>query len=49
MCTGKPLGDRELDLMKEVAVGRFSHFTDREIDALHRYLQTLAATAGDAS
>lgn len=49
MRTGEPIGDRELDLMKEVAAGRFSHFTDREIDALHRYLQTLAATAGDTN
>jgi hypothetical protein len=36
-----------LDLMERVALGRFSHFTDREVDALHTYLQTLAATAGE--
>lgn len=42
MKTGVPIGDRELDLMKEVATGRFVHFTDGEIEALHGYLRTLA-------
>lgn len=36
---GKALGDRELGLMAEVARGRFSHFTDTEIDALYAYLK----------
>lgn len=45
MRTGEPIGDRELDLMAGVARSRFSHFTDPEIDNLHAYLQTLAATA----
>lgn len=40
--TGKALGGRELELMSPVARGRFSAFTDREIDALHAYLSTLA-------
>ena len=47
MRTGVPLGDRQLDLMASVAVRRFSHFTDREIDALHSYLRTLATTPID--
>jgi len=36
--TGVPLGGRELNLMKSVALDRFSHLTDSEIAALHRYL-----------
>lgn len=36
--TGKPLQERELRLMSDVARKRFSHMTDDEIDALHRYL-----------
>jgi len=39
--TGTPIGDRELDLMAEVAVSRFSNFTDLEIAALHAFLKTL--------
>lgn len=42
MREGIPIGDRELELMKDVAIGRFSHFTDAEIEALHAYLVTLA-------
>jgi cytochrome c553 len=41
MREGVPIGDRELELMAEVAIGRFSHFTDAEIEALHAYLATL--------
>jgi len=41
MRTGVPIGDRELDLMATVAVGRFSYFTDMEITALHTFLKTL--------
>lgn len=38
MRTGRPIDDRDLGLMGEVARGRFVHFTDDEIDALHAYL-----------
>lgn len=46
METGEPIGDRELDLMKEVALGRFSHMTDRAVAALHAYLQARARELG---
>jgi mono/diheme cytochrome c family protein len=46
--TGIASGNRELRLMKEVAVRRFSHLTDEEIDAVHLYLQTLAGQSGGA-
>jgi mono/diheme cytochrome c family protein len=36
--TGEGSGGRQLGLMSEVARGDFSHFTDGEIDAIHRYL-----------
>ncbi len=36
--TGEGSGGRELGLMSEVARSDFSHFTDGEIDAIHRYL-----------
>jgi len=39
MRTGEAIGDREVGLMSEVARGRFSHFTDRELRAVHLYLQ----------
>lgn len=42
MRTGDPIGGREFDLMKDVAVGRFAYFTDDEIADLHAYLGTLA-------
>lgn len=49
MRTGVPLGDRELDLMAEVARKRFSNLTDSEIEALHAYLKARAARdAGEA-
>jgi cytochrome c553 len=44
MRTGEPVGGRELELMKDVALGRFAHFTEPEIDDLHAYLTTLAAS-----
>lgn len=44
MTTGVAIGNRELDLMKEVATGRFVHFTDSEVEALHGYLRTLAGS-----
>lgn len=40
--TGVALEDRKMDLMARVARGRFSHFTDAEIHALHGYLRSLA-------
>jgi len=43
--TGVPIGDRELDLMAEVATRRFSHFSDSEIAALYAYLRTLAGSS----
>lgn len=42
--TGTPIGGRELDLMALVSLKRFSWFTDREIEALHAYLRTLASS-----
>ncbi len=44
MRTGVALGGRELELMKQVAVGRFSNFTDQEISDLHAYLQTVGSS-----
>jgi mono/diheme cytochrome c family protein len=38
MRTGVPIGGRDLNLMDEVALSRFAHFTDDEIAALHAYL-----------
>ena len=38
MKTGQSLTGRDLGLMKEVALGRFSHFTSEEIGAIHAYL-----------
>lgn len=43
MKTGTAIGDRELGLMGEVARGRFTHFTDHERQAVHRYLQRLGS------
>lgn len=45
MREGIPIGDRELDVMNKVALSRFTNFSDSEINNLHAYLQTLAATA----
>lgn len=45
--TGAPIGDRKLDLMSEVARGRFSHFTPGEMQALHQYLQRVGAEPAD--
>ena len=44
MRTGVGLGERQLGLMGEVARGRFSHFTDEEIEALYAFLQSRAKT-----
>jgi mono/diheme cytochrome c family protein len=43
MRTGVALGERELGLMSEAARGRFTHFTDEEIEALYAYLLSRAA------
>lgn len=37
MRTGEPQGDRELNLMKEVAEGRFKYFSDEKLLAMHSY------------
>ena len=47
MREGIPTGDRTLGVMGKVALSRFTHFSDSEINNLHAYLQTLAATAPD--
>ena len=50
MQTGTAIGDRELRLMSDVARGRFVHFTEREVQALHAYLSSLTvADGGDAA
>lgn len=48
MRTGIALGDRELGMMTRVARGRFSHFTDEEIAALHAFLVARAGPAAPA-
>ena len=45
MKDGVPIGGRELDLMARVAKSRFAYFTEAEVESLHSYLGTLAATA----
>ena len=40
MTTGKGVGDRDLGLMSEVAVGRFNQMTDEEVESLHQFLQS---------
>jgi cytochrome c553 len=42
--TGVPAGERKLGLMAEVAQGRYRHFTDAEIAAIHAYLKAVAET-----
>lgn len=42
---GVPIGGRELDLMKQVAIKRFSYLNDDEVDALYAYLRTLASNS----
>lgn len=42
MRTGLPPGDRDLGLMGEVARGRYSRFTEAELDAVHAYLKQVA-------
>ena len=38
MRTGKALGDRELELMSDMARNRFANFTDVEVHALYTFL-----------
>jgi mono/diheme cytochrome c family protein len=45
--TGLALGGRELEMMSPLARDRYASFTDHEIDALHAYLRTLAATPSE--
>ncbi len=45
MKTGKPIGDRELELMGGVARWRYSRFTDNEIRAVYDYLAAMARRA----
>jgi cytochrome c553 len=45
MRTGVPTGGRQLTLMAQVARGRFSHFTDGEVDAIYDYLVARANAA----
>lgn len=52
MTTGEAAGGRELGVMSEVARGRFAHFTESEIAALHAFLEhraerVMAAEAGE--
>lgn len=42
MRTGKASGNREVGLMSEVARNRFSHFTDKEVEAIRSYLVEVA-------
>lgn len=42
--TGVAAGDRKLGLMAEIAQGRYRHFTDAEIAAIHAYLKAVAAS-----
>ena len=42
MRAGIAAGEREVGMMSEVARGRYAHFTDAEIDAVHRYLRRRA-------
>lgn len=46
MREGLPLDGRELDLMDEVAVGRFAHFTEHELQVLYGYLSNAATWEG---
>ncbi len=42
MRTGAPISERDLGLMGEVARGRYSQFTDTELDAVYAYLKQVA-------
>jgi mono/diheme cytochrome c family protein len=43
--TGIAAGDRDVGLMSKVARFRYRHFTDSEVDAIHRYLKRVAEEA----
>lgn len=43
MKTGKAAGNRELQLMSGVARGRYSQFTEKEVNALYDYLKAISA------
>ncbi len=44
MATGEAVGGRELGLMRDVSLSRFSHFTEDEVAALYAYLRERAGT-----
>ena len=46
MREGVPRDGRKLDLMAQVARGRFAHFTDDEVDALYTYLSQQLVAGG---
>lgn len=39
---GKAIGERDVSLMSEVALGRYKHLSDTEIAAIHAYLSQVA-------
>jgi hypothetical protein len=45
MKTGKATGERELEMMSDVARGRFAAFTDEEVGDLYTFLQAMTAEA----
>lgn len=45
MQQGIAIGDRELELMSDVARGRFVHFTDQELSDLYLFLRSMGADA----
>ena len=45
MRTGVATGGRQVGLMSEVALGRFAHLTDAEVNAIYDYLAARAAQA----
>lgn len=47
MRTGAALGDRELPMMSAVARGRFIHFTEAELRALHSFLRASGQGAAE--
>lgn len=45
LVTGKAQGNRELEMMSNVARGRFAHMTDPEREAVHAYLEAVCIQA----
>jgi len=48
MQEGIAIGDRELELMSDVARGRFAWFTDQELSDLYRFLRDMASEANSS-